>query len=480
MININFDNLHTSKNEDDLPHLVSMFFDDQLSDADCNKLQLRLQADPSARRFYTQYAVMQSHITLHYNHGLDHDTSVRSKPLQYQKRLPSFETIAYFSIIGIAILICVCAFGLYQFTQPEDQDDSALFQYPYIARVERSEGVKWQDEVDRPDKTFLKDKDLLSILEGEVEVRFKSGTTLILHGPCNFRIEEDNVSLFLGKIIADVTKKAVGFSVKTPSGKVVDLGTTFSVTVTPEKKTEVQVFRGKVNVSTLDEEGAELFSKTLLANQAAGFELTSKEIKGSIFSSIDFLKVISRDYAIADFSENHILQENIPDAVAAGLFDQYEDDHKVFVFPEKQNVLLKNDIQASISRPGTYQDEREINQNHDVIPDGTRVDSFRIYFNPVGHPQKMMTIQGEIHFNRPVIGILTSNKQLLQTSSLFSSLLVDSPSRLTIHSSNKTENIKSQHHDVLTLSDDRKVITYKLMTYGKYVDDLRVLVKSER
>lgn len=480
MISSNLKNLHTSKDEDDLPHLVSMFFDDHLSDADCNKLQLRLQTDPSARRFYTQYAVMQSHITLHFNHGLDSETSVKSKPLYSKKCFRVLETTTYFSIIGIAILICICAFGLIQFAQPEVQDDSELFQYPYIARIERSEDVKWQDEIARPVKTFLRDKELLSMLEGEVEVHLKSGTTLIFHGPSNFRIEEDNISLSLGKLIADVTKKAIGFSVETPSGKVVDLGTTFSVTVTPEKKTEVQVFRGKVNISNFDAEGTEFFSNILSANQAAEFEFTAKEIKDSIFSSIDFLQIITRDYAISDFSENNILQENIPDAVAAGLFDQYEDDNKVFIFPEKKNVLLKSDVQSAISRPGTYQNEREISRNLDTIPGGTRVDSFRIYFNPVGHPQNMVTVQGKIHFNRPVIGILTSNEQLLKTSSLFSSLIVDSPSRLTFHSSNKAEKIKRQHSDVLSLSDDRKVITYQFMTYGKYVDDLRVLIESER
>tara|TARA_R110002095_G_scaffold85086_4_gene73998 strand:- start:168 stop:1604 length:1437 start_codon:yes stop_codon:yes gene_type:complete len=478
VIKSRFGNLHTSKDEDNLPHLVSMFFDNHLSDADSNKLQLRLQIDPVARRFYTQYAVMQSHITLHFNHGLDYETAVKSKPLHSQARFLSLERIIYFSIIGIAVLVCASVFGLRQFVQPEDRDDAKLFQYPYIARIERSEAVKWQDEVTRPVKTFLRDKEPLSLLEGEVELRLKSGTTLVFHGPAQFQIEDDNISLSLGKIIADVTKKDIGFCVNTPSGRVVDLGTTFSVTVSPEKITEVQVFRGKVSLSNYDEEGTERFAKTLSANQAA--EFTTEEISDAIFSSIGFLQVISRDYAISDFSENNILQENIPDAVAAGLFDQYEDDQKVFVFPEKQNVLLKTDVQASIRRPGTYQEEREIAQQHDIIPDGTRVDSFRIYFNPVGHPPQMMVIQGQIRFDRPVIGILTSNRQLLETSALFSSLLVDSPSRLTISSSNKTEIIKPEHHDVLALSDDRKVITYTFMAYGKFVDDLRVLIESER
>jgi len=473
--------LRTSKNEDDLPHLVSMFFDDQLCEADCEKFQQRLQTDPSARRFYTQYAVMQSHIMLYFNHGLDIEAS-SGKDLIVRKRsfLPrSRSAKLYSTAIAFILLLAVGVLGWNHFFSTDTSDDSALFEFPQIAIIERSESAKWEDQQERPVTTMLNESERLSLLEGEIEIRFRSGTTSIIQGPCDFQLHENDIALSLGKLVLDVSKKAVGFSVATPAGKVIDLGTSFSVSVTPEKKTEIQVFRGKVKAFKLDSEGQELDSRILSANQAAQFEYDSPEIEEALFASLNFLNLISRDYPITDFSKDVNLQETIPDAVASGLFDQYESNNEVFVFPEKQNVLLKADLQAAITQPGTYQNQSEISQGHDIVREGTRVDSLRIYFNPIGHPSELTSIEGKIHFQQPVVGILTSNEQLLDSSPQFSSLLVDSPSRLTIAHSNASEKINAEHQDVIQLSPDRRVLSYKFSTFGKYVDDLRVLVKSK-
>ena len=54
----------------------------------------------------------------------------------------------------------------------------------------------------------------------------------------------------MGKLTARVPHTAAGFTVSTPAGKVVDLGTEFGVEVRPDRTMDVQVFVGAVKVSS--------------------------------------------------------------------------------------------------------------------------------------------------------------------------------------------------------------------------------------
>jgi hypothetical protein len=92
---------------------------------------------------------------------------------------------------------------------------------------------------------------LLNLKDGLAEITFESGAKIILHGPSRFTIgDARGGDLHLGRLTAKVPHTAVGFTVSTPSGKVVDLGTEFGVAVTAARLTEVVVFVGQVAVST--------------------------------------------------------------------------------------------------------------------------------------------------------------------------------------------------------------------------------------
>ncbi len=89
----------------------------------------------------------------------------------------------------------------------------------------------------------------LNLVAGWAEITFTSGAKAILQGPTRFSIADAlGGDLQLGRLTVKAPSSAKGFSVNTPSGKVVDLGTEFGVKVGEDHATHVTVFVGEVIV----------------------------------------------------------------------------------------------------------------------------------------------------------------------------------------------------------------------------------------
>jgi len=86
----------------------------------------------------------------------------------------------------------------------------------------------------------------LTLVRGQVELTYTSGAKLLLTGPSEFLVESAGGKLGLGELVASVPKAGHGFTIETPHGKVVDLGTEFGVVVDDFGVSQVSVFEGKV------------------------------------------------------------------------------------------------------------------------------------------------------------------------------------------------------------------------------------------
>jgi len=146
-----------------------------------------------------------------------------------------------------------------------------------VARLAGTKDAQW-DEAARPRENELRTGQRLVLRRGFAEIAFQSGATVIVEGPAelevgmrkavrgrneasvptsNFQLpRSDNFcSLLRGKLAARVPQQAHGFTVRTPTHDIVDLGTEFAVSVdhaSPIKHpvTEVQVFQGEVSVAS--------------------------------------------------------------------------------------------------------------------------------------------------------------------------------------------------------------------------------------
>jgi hypothetical protein len=149
-----------------------------------------------------------------------------------------------------------------------------------VARLIRTSEAVWQRPDATADGAVLTFGQKLSLQSGLAEIAFDSGVQVILEGPADFEVgsrkseveqeevrvqgsDENNACvLTLGKIVAHVPKQARGFSVDTPSMRIVDLGTEFGVEVKAESfapqasglrpqaspLTQVEVFKGKLAI----------------------------------------------------------------------------------------------------------------------------------------------------------------------------------------------------------------------------------------
>jgi len=90
----------------------------------------------------------------------------------------------------------------------------------------------------------------LRLVGGSAQLRFASGAFVTLSGPAEIEVLDGN-SLFLrsGRIIPYVPKSARGFTVVSPTGEVIDLGTEFAVSVDADGRTDVHVIAGDVQLA---------------------------------------------------------------------------------------------------------------------------------------------------------------------------------------------------------------------------------------
>ena len=115
------------------------------------------------------------------------------------------------------------------------------------ATVADSLEAHWEHEVN----DHLK-KGRYHVKEGFTKLKFKSGATVIIEGPADFRIINDmNLFLESGKVVADVPPSAHGFRIDTPTSNTIDLGTRFAVAADKKGKTEIHVIEGLVKSKSL-------------------------------------------------------------------------------------------------------------------------------------------------------------------------------------------------------------------------------------
>lgn len=82
--------------------------------------------------------------------------------------------------------------------------------------------------------------------DGVAEVVFDNDARIVLEAPCEFDIlTSDQIQLNYGRLYAAIPREAVGFTVNTPSARVIDLGTEFGVQSDFDGNTQLHVLKGK-------------------------------------------------------------------------------------------------------------------------------------------------------------------------------------------------------------------------------------------
>ncbi|MEQ9067106.1 MAG: hypothetical protein RLO18_10295, partial [Gimesia chilikensis] len=91
-----------------------------------------------------------------------------------------------------------------------------------------------------------------------------------------------------------------------------------------------------------------------------------------------------------------------------------------------------------------------------------------------------LPVQGEITFERPVLGVILEKKKLNRTDVLFHPPVKQSAGDIYHQGTEVDRGIvdPKARYDQVMLSADRKTLSFVLLSGEKYVDEFRVIVES--
>jgi|GEM_PF-2588085 len=245
--------LLTGEEQRQLHALLNALCEGMLNDSQARLLKSWLLANPQARSLYIQY--LHLHASLAYADAhpeIDIGAHTPPPPLAPGQRKSSRERFPH-GLQGWQIAACLGVVAAMIGTMawilnsgpPKATAPYDLNRIQYVARVIANANCQWDDQTaGAAQGELLKVQDQLNLLSGLAKVRFDCGAEVILRGPAQLRVDSGmDCYLNRGELSATVPEVAHGFTVSTPLGQVVDLGTRFGVNV--DKEIEVQVFEGE-------------------------------------------------------------------------------------------------------------------------------------------------------------------------------------------------------------------------------------------
>jgi len=132
----------------------------------------------------------------------------------------------------------------------------------------------------------------------------------VMEAPSNVELLSDmRLKLISGSVVLDIPEPAVGFTVETKNGKVIDYGTRFGVSLTEFSKPRVWVFKGEVEVQddfTQKNKGQRLFE-----GQSISFGEMPEKLSGEVELNKQFYER-SGWQTLEPLKDNYLRHGNYP------------------------------------------------------------------------------------------------------------------------------------------------------------------------
>ena len=290
--------------------LIARFLDRQATPDESAELNLLIESSPQAASDLTDLARLDSLLETRFCDGRQRAALDRllsklecgeqtRRTLVFRRMVPSLASFGRSStaasILGLAIVF-YGAFTLIAWNlRPDRLPNGEHVRNTSVALVSDTANVQWsKDTSPKSAKTSIALGEPLNIDSGTIELELKRGAKLMVEGPAKWSIDGDNsATLHSGKLLATVPRAAAGFTVETATARIIDLGTEFSVEADANGASEVQVYKGKVelhpNVKHRDSTSATR-PITLVAGDARRIERGDNE-------SVVIRKVVSKQFA---------------------------------------------------------------------------------------------------------------------------------------------------------------------------------------
>lgn len=244
----------------ELEKLTQRYLDGTISAGEMASLNAALLADESVRREFAELLNLDSAMAAAAAGGV--------KQAGPPRKVFAFPTAARW--LAVAACVALLAGGGWWW-----QAQRAFATVVKDAGVEElSEGAKLRDQS-------------YTLKAGTLELLTARGARVVIEAPAEFRFESaQRLHMQRGRLAADVPPAAKGFTVITPSGDAVDLGTQFGVDVPESGTAEIHVFKGEV----IAKAGGAGTGKSLRGGDAVTMNQgtsDARELRSSAFIQLD-------------------------------------------------------------------------------------------------------------------------------------------------------------------------------------------------
>lgn len=215
----------------ELEILVHRYLDGTIAADEMRRLNTLLQANPGARREFAELLNLDSALAeVAAGWTPTEATAGATRSGEAEPRGPVWFSPRLLWLAATACVALVLA-GMSWWRAPQQA----------LAKVVQTVGA-----VDLAQDATLR-RETQVIESGAVQLVTPRGVRLVIEAPAEFRFEsEQRLHIRRGRLAAEVPPAAKGFTVITPSGDAVDLGTRFGVDVPASGAAEVHVFQGEV------------------------------------------------------------------------------------------------------------------------------------------------------------------------------------------------------------------------------------------
>lgn len=164
-----------------------------------------------------------------------------------------------------------------------------------VATLTDSINAKWAnaDSMDKGTRMATR-SDEFFLRNGLAELLFDNKTKVVIEGPAEFTLlAEDRIDLRYGRIYATVPPGAMGFTINTPTSRVIDLGTEFGVQADPFGDVYLHVIKGKTTL--IAGEKTNKVNLEVTAGHAKKVSSTTQEVSDIPYEKELFVRDIRSD-----------------------------------------------------------------------------------------------------------------------------------------------------------------------------------------
>jgi hypothetical protein len=264
---------------------ASAAIDGTIEAAEMDQLQLLLSHSEAAREFFAEYMYLQATLIRSLRDvggATDAPTAKAAEPVAATASLPAVAPASHLGFLGrsvnslgrpvvgvtlaasvlFATYVAVLFWGMLdkearglrlealraQANGGENNESSSLSP---VATITNTRDAEWSapagNSAFERQKSKIDQGESLRLASGVVELKLRQGVKLAIEGPAEWTIDgNNNATLKRGKLVATVPRQAIGFTLETPTAKIVDLGTEFGVHVAAAGETSLQVLKGEV------------------------------------------------------------------------------------------------------------------------------------------------------------------------------------------------------------------------------------------